>query len=57
MPQFAPGTLMPEDNARLMAFLLKANGMPAGPTPLPADSVTLHAIILESAGPARLKHG
>jgi mono/diheme cytochrome c family protein len=53
MPQFAPGTLTPEDNARLMAFLLKANGMPAGPMPLPADSVALHAIILEPAGPAR----
>jgi len=53
MPQFAPGTLTPQDNARLLAFLLKANGMPAGPAPLPADSVALHAIALESAGPAK----
>lgn len=53
MPQFAPGTLTPEDDARLMAFLLKANGMPAGTTPLPADSAALHAIIFEPAGPAR----
>jgi mono/diheme cytochrome c family protein len=50
MPQFAPGTLTPADDARLMAFLLKANGMPAGAAPLPADSGALHAIILEPAG-------
>jgi S-disulfanyl-L-cysteine oxidoreductase SoxD len=44
MPQFAPGTLKPEEDAQLVAFLLKANGMPAGRTPLPADSTALRRI-------------
>ncbi len=51
MPQFAPSTLTPEENAALMAFLLKANGMPAGRDSLPADSAKLHAIILDAPGP------
>ena len=33
MPQFAPGSLPPEDAARLTAFILSANGYAAGPTP------------------------
>lgn len=53
MPQFAPGTLTPQDDARLLAFLLKANGMPAGAAPLPADSVALHAIAFEPAPSAK----
>jgi len=53
MPQYAPGTLTPQDNARLVAFLLKANGMPAGRDPLPADSAALHAIAFEPVVPTR----
>jgi mono/diheme cytochrome c family protein len=44
MPQFAPGTLKPEENAELVAFLLEANGLPAGRTPLPADNMALRRI-------------
>lgn len=43
MPQFAPGTLAPADNARILAFLLKANGYPAGAGPLAPDSPQLKA--------------
>lgn len=53
MPQMAPGTLSPEDNARIVAYLLKANGMPAGPQPLPADRATLDRIAFVPAGPPR----
>ena len=41
MPQMAPGTLQPADNARLVAFILQSNGAPAGNTALPADSRAL----------------
>jgi len=47
MPQSAPGTLSPDDNVRLVAFLLKANGVAAGSVELPADSAALHRIKLE----------
>jgi S-disulfanyl-L-cysteine oxidoreductase SoxD len=46
MPQFAPGSLTPEDNAKIVAFLLKANGLPAGAQPLPAQSAALKSILL-----------
>lgn len=45
MPQFAPGTLAPADNARIVAFLLKTNGYPAGATPLAAGSTQLTATL------------
>jgi S-disulfanyl-L-cysteine oxidoreductase SoxD len=44
MPQSAPGTLAPQDNARLVAFLLRANGATAGDAALPADSAALRRI-------------
>ena len=47
MPQFAPGQLKPDDDARLIAFLLKENGYAAGAKPLPADSMALATISLE----------
>jgi len=53
MPQFAPGTLTPQDNARLLAFLLKANGMPAGAQPLPSDAAVLNRITFEPPHAAR----
>jgi mono/diheme cytochrome c family protein len=46
MPQFAPGTLTDEETARIVAFLLKANGATAGATPLPADSAALRKVRL-----------
>ncbi|WP_174274369.1 c-type cytochrome [Sphingomonas bacterium] len=49
MPQMAPGTLPPASNARIIAYLLQQNGMPAGKTPLPADSAALKTIMLDPA--------
>lgn len=51
MPQFAPGTLTPEDKVALLAFLLKANALPAGPTPLPPGDEALQRIIFEPPPP------
>lgn len=53
MPQMAPGSLSLEDSAKLTAFLLRANGMPAGPNPLPQDMATLKSIPFVPALPAR----
>lgn len=55
MPQFAPGTLEPKDNVRLVAFLLKANGHPAGAKPLPEDHTALAAIRIEPLSGMALK--
>jgi mono/diheme cytochrome c family protein len=53
MPQMAPGTLSPEDNAKIVAYLLKVNGMPAGAQPLPSDKAALDRIAFVSPGPPR----
>jgi len=53
MPQMAPGTLSPEDNARIIAYLLKTNGMPAGPQPLPSDRAALEKIAFVPARASR----
>jgi mono/diheme cytochrome c family protein len=47
MPQMAPGSLGAEDNAKIVAYLLQANGMPAGTKPLPSDAAALKAIAFE----------
>ena len=49
MPQSAPGTLAPEDNARLVAFILRANGAPAGNSRLLADSAALRRTAFDPA--------
>lgn len=46
MPQNAPGSLPPEDNAALIAYILKANGYAAGARPLPADYARLRTAVL-----------
>lgn len=51
MPQGSPGTLTPHDNARLVAFILRANGAPAGDVLLPADAAALRRITFDPAGP------
>ena len=53
MPQGSPGTLAPQDNARLVAFILRANGAPAGNAPLPADAAALRRIVFDPASPER----
>jgi len=47
MPQNAPGSLPPQDNARVLAFLLRANGAPAGKAPLPADPASLRRLNID----------
>lgn len=47
MPQDAPGSLAPEQVARLVAYLLELNGQPAGPTPLPVELEKLAQIRVE----------
>ena len=53
MPQMAPGSLSPDDNAKIVAYLLKENGMPAGAKPLPTNEPALKAIAFVPAGPAK----
>lgn len=55
MPQFAPGTLEPADNVKLVAFLLKANGHPAGAKPLPEDHAALAAIRIDPLAATAVK--
>jgi len=51
MPQSSPGRLSPQDNARLVAFILQANGVPPGTVPLPADDMALQRITFDPPGP------
>jgi len=51
MPQPAPGSLSSDDNARLVAFLLRANGAPAGNQALPADRQALRRIDFDTVPP------
>ena len=44
MPQDNPGSLADDDYASVVAFILQLNTMPAGDTPLPADSTALAKI-------------
>ena len=53
MPQMAPGTLQPADNARVVAFILQANGAPAGNSVLPADSRALGRLDFDAQVPGR----
>lgn len=51
MPQDNPGSLSREDYVRVIAYLLKANGIPVGETPLPTDSLALTKIRLDTLAP------
>ena len=53
MPQFAPGSSTPAENAAIIAFLLRENDMPAGETPLPEDPAKLKTILFMPVGMAR----
>jgi len=44
MPASQPGSLKPDQNAAILAYILKANGFRAGKADLPADSSALGAI-------------
>ncbi len=47
MPKSEPGSLTPREYARVVAYLLKMNGMPAGKDETPADSTALKKIRIE----------
>jgi mono/diheme cytochrome c family protein len=49
MPKNEPGTLSRREYIQVLAYLLKMNGMPAGPQELPADSAALRKIRIEFA--------
>ncbi len=53
MPKNDPGTLSPQENADVLAYLLRMNRMPLGDTELPADSAALHAIRIDTTMPVR----
>ena len=47
MPKSDPGSLSRHEYVLVLAYLLKLNGMPAGPAELPADSLALSRIRIE----------
>lgn len=53
MPQDDPGSLARDDYVRVIAYLLKANGNPAGDAPLPTDSLALAKIRLDTLSTKR----
>jgi mono/diheme cytochrome c family protein len=48
MPRNEPGSMSDADYAKVLAYLLRINGMPTGARPLPSDSTALHQIRLDS---------
>jgi mono/diheme cytochrome c family protein len=55
MPKADPGSLSPVQYVQLIAYILKLNGMPAGPSELPVDTRVLEKITIDtmSAGGPR----
>jgi S-disulfanyl-L-cysteine oxidoreductase SoxD len=51
MPARSPGSLKREQNAEIVAYMLKFNGYPAGKKALPSDSETLEQIPFEITKP------
>ena len=51
MPQHAPGMLSAEQNAELVALLLRENGAAPGTVPLPADRRRLERIMFDPVVP------
>jgi mono/diheme cytochrome c family protein len=52
MPQFAPGSLTPDETSKIIAYLLRENGLPSGRTILPAEPKELGTIMVDAATPA-----
>jgi mono/diheme cytochrome c family protein len=48
MPEDDPGSLSPKESAEIVAYLLKANGSPAGKEPLTTDADELKKILIET---------
>ena len=57
MPKNEPGSLEPEQYADLVAYLLKLNQMPVGPTELPTDTTVLGRILIQTKPTAAVKRG
>jgi hypothetical protein len=59
MPKNDPGGLSEQEYVDVMSYLLRLNGMPAGADELPADSVALTWIRIDSSrvGPPGPGHG
>jgi mono/diheme cytochrome c family protein len=53
MPKNDPGSLSPDEYASVVAYLLQLNGMPAGPTPLPSDTVALKTMTIDTTATTR----
>jgi cytochrome c len=49
MPKNDPGSLSEQDYVDVMSYMLRLNGMPAGVEELPADSVALTKIRIDSS--------
>jgi mono/diheme cytochrome c family protein len=48
MPEDDPGSLSPKESTEVVAYLLKANGSPAGKQALPTDAAELKKIVIET---------
>jgi mono/diheme cytochrome c family protein len=53
MPADRPGKLSGEQNAAILAYMLKRNGFPAGSTPLKGDAKALQPVRFESEKPSK----
>lgn len=53
MPEPDPGSLAREEYAAIVAYMLKVNGLVAGPRALPSDSLVLRATKLDLKEPGR----
>lgn len=51
MPQNAPGSMSCKETADVMAFLMQANGFPAGARDLPRQAGFLRTIVYEANRP------
>ncbi|MGV3709516.1 MAG: c-type cytochrome [Gemmatimonas sp.] len=51
MPKDAPGTLEQDEYVKVLAYILRMNGMPAGQDELPADKKLLKAIRIDAPVP------
>ncbi len=51
MPESSPGSLSRDDYTTIVAYFLKLNGVPAGSTPLAADSSALSRARLDIGNP------
>jgi mono/diheme cytochrome c family protein len=53
MPKNDPGSLSPDEYTSVVAYLLQLNGMPAGAKPLPADTVALKTMTIDTTATKR----